>query len=458
MRKMGKRIIAALMALLLPLTAACSLVSVNEDRDNAQVVAKVNGVEITKGEFKSNFYYMYDMYVQLYSQFGMQEPDVETLKADTIDGLVSAEVMRQKGIELGFSNLTAEEQAQADADFEELWQSNVDYYITQAEADAASSGTTLTEEQLTAKAEELLLADMTASGMTKEEMKQGTIDQLVYSKLLEAVEAEVTVTDADIQAAYDLMLSEQKTKYAETPAAYETDAASATVAFIPPGYIRVKHILIKPDDTDEAYMEYTAKLETLQTEITDLGAQVGTLYSDSAGSEANQAEITALDAQITTKRAEETALKDEFFASLKPKADEALAKAKAGEDFDALVETYGNDPGMTVSPAKEEGYLLYADGPIEESGYDPEFTRASIALANVGDVSELVPTSFGYHIIKLVEKVATGDVPLDNIKEAIREQELTKKQSEHWTARQDEWVAAATVETFPDIVSDVGVA
>ena len=455
MREYGKKLIAILLAGLMLLFAACSLVSVNEDRDNAQIVAKVNGVEITKGEFRMAF----DEIIYYYSMFGMQvtQDNVAEIHATALDSLVLDEVVKQKGKELGYDQLTVEEQTQIDADFNEMWQSYLDSYKAQAEADAAEAGLTPTEAELNAKAEELLLADMSTSGMTKESMKQSSIDQEIYTKLLEATQAEVSVTDEEVQAAYDELLAAQKTKYAETPEAYETDAGSTTIAYIPPGYVRVKHILIKPDDTDEAYTEYTAKVETLQTEITDLGTQVGELYS--AGSEDNQAEIAVLDAQIAAKRAEEAALRNQFLASLKPKADEALAKAKAGEDFDALIEAYGNDPGMTASPAKEEGYLLSDASSADEGGtMDADFTRASMALANVGDISELVPTSFGYHIIKLVAKVASGDIPLNDIKEEIRETELATKQSEHWSARQEEWKAAATIETFPDIVSDVGLA
>ncbi len=435
--------------------AACSLVSVNEDRDNAQVVAKVNGVEITKGEFRIAF----DEIIYYYSMFGMQitQDNVAGVHTAALDSIVLDEVIKQKGKELGYDQLTAEEQTQIDTDFDDLWQSYLDSYKSQAELDAADAGLTPTEQELNAKAEELLLADMATSGMTRESMKQDSIDQHVYSKLLEATQAEVSVSDEEVKTAYDTLLAEQKTKYAETPEAYETDADSVTIAYIPPGYVRVKHILIKPDDDDEAYIEYTTKVETLQTEITDLGTQVGELYS--AGSDVNQAEIAALDAQIVAKRAEEAALRADFLASLKPQADEALAKAKSGEDFDALIETYGNDPGMTVSPAKEEGYLLSAASSVDEGGsMDADFTRASMALVNVGDITELVPTSFGYHIIKLVEKVASGDIPLDNIKEEIREEELADKQSDHWSAKQEEWKAAAQIETFPDLISDVGLA
>lgn len=453
MKKYRRMIVAAMMAAVMALGAACSLVSVNEDKDNAQVVAKVNGVSITKGQFKTTF----NELAYYYQMFGQQitQDSLPQLHTNVMDSLVLDEVIKQKGKELGYDKFTAEEQTKLDADFDEVWNNYLADYRTTAETEATNAGETPSAEELDKRAEEKLLADMQTAGMTKEQMKQDSADQLIYTKAQDAAKAEVSVTDDEVKTAYDEKLAEQKTKYAETPAAYETDAESAIVAYIPPGYVRVKHILIKPEDTDTAYTDYTTKVETLQTEITDLGTQVGALYAE--GSAEKQAEIAALDAQISAKKQEEATLRANFLASLKPTADEALAKAKAGEDFDKLIETYGKDPGMTVSPAKEQGYLLSKDSSVEAGGsMDTDFTNASMALANVGDITELVPTSFGYHIIKLVEKVAPGDVPLDTLKEKIREEALTAKQSDHWTARQDEWKAAAAIETFPDIVANVG--
>ncbi len=69
-------------------------------------------------------------------------------------------------------------------------------------------------------------------------------------------------------------------------------------------------------------------------------------------------------------------------------AEEVLARAKSGEDFDALVAEFGEDPGAT-----EEGYTF---GPGEMM---PEFEEAAFALG-IDEISEIVETSYGYHIIK----------------------------------------------------------
>ncbi len=71
-------------------------------------------------------------------------------------------------------------------------------------------------------------------------------------------------------------------------------------------------------------------------------------------------------------------------------AETVLARAKAGEDFHALIEEFGEDPGMV---GNEEGYYFTYDEMVAE------FEEATFALAE-GEISEIVETSYGYHIIK----------------------------------------------------------
>ncbi|MBS5702633.1 MAG: peptidylprolyl isomerase [Butyricicoccus pullicaecorum] len=78
---------------------------------------------------------------------------------------------------------------------------------------------------------------------------------------------------------------------------------------------------------------------------------------------------------------------------------EVQDKLAAGEDFDALMEQYGEDPGMKSSP---EGYLIDQDGATLDGSYMvSEFTEGATALA-IDEVSAPVESSFGWHIIKRV--------------------------------------------------------
>jgi hypothetical protein len=78
-------------------------------------------------------------------------------------------------------------------------------------------------------------------------------------------------------------------------------------------------------------------------------------------------------------------------ADAKKRAEEVLAKAKAGEDFTALVKAYSEDPGS----AERLGSL----GKFKRDGMVKPFSDAAFTL-KVDEVSGIVETPFGFHIIK----------------------------------------------------------
>lgn len=75
------------------------------------------------------------------------------------------------------------------------------------------------------------------------------------------------------------------------------------------------------------------------------------------------------------------------------KANEVLEKVNNGEDFDALIKEYGEDPGMEAQP---DGYFFTKGRMVQE------FEDAAYAL-EIGATTGLVETSYGYHIIKRLE-------------------------------------------------------
>lgn len=77
-------------------------------------------------------------------------------------------------------------------------------------------------------------------------------------------------------------------------------------------------------------------------------------------------------------------------------ADELLDRIHAGEDFDTLMQEYTEDPGIQSEPG---GYYFFR-GEMEET-----FEEASFALS-VGEISDVVESSYGYHIIWRCEKEA----------------------------------------------------
>ena len=73
------------------------------------------------------------------------------------------------------------------------------------------------------------------------------------------------------------------------------------------------------------------------------------------------------------------------------------AVIKGEKKFEILASTYSDDPGT-----KKDGGLFPFK--ISEKNVDESFKGASLKLKNVGDVSPIVKSSFGYHIIQLVSR------------------------------------------------------
>jgi peptidyl-prolyl cis-trans isomerase C len=99
-------------------------------------------------------------------------------------------------------------------------------------------------------------------------------------------------------------------------------------------------------------------------------------------------------------------------------AQETRAKVLDGADFNALAKELSEDP----SALRNGGHLDYFD----KAQMEPAFSAAAFALVNVGDVSEPVRSSFGYHLIRLEGRHPASVRPFDQVKGSILADERAK--------------------------------
>jgi peptidyl-prolyl cis-trans isomerase C len=105
------------------------------------------------------------------------------------------------------------------------------------------------------------------------------------------------------------------------------------------------------------------------------------------------------------------AVKDKDDATAAKQAQEVLAQLRAGGDFAALAKQYSADPGS----ADKGGDL----GFFAQGGMVPEFDQVAFTLRKPGELSDLVKTQFGYHILQLQERKPAGQQPFEDVKDAL---------------------------------------
>lgn len=103
---------------------------------------------------------------------------------------------------------------------------------------------------------------------------------------------------------------------------------------------------------------------------------------------------------------------DAEVAEIKVKADDILAQAKKkGANFEDLATKYSEDPGSKT----KKGDL----GWIQQGQTVPEFEKAAFSL-NKGEVSDLVKTQYGFHILKILDKENAHTKTFDEVKDSIK--------------------------------------
>ena len=131
-------------------------------------------------------------------------------------------------------------------------------------------------------------------------------------------------------------------------------------------------------------------------------------------------------------------------AASQSQAEEILAKVKQGEDFAELAKAHSAD---TFS-GENGGDLEWLEAGVME----PAFDDAAFALVNVGDSTELVKSSFGYHIIKLTELKAEVTKAFDEVKTELHATVSNNKAQDKFFELQQE-LARVSFE-FPDSLDD----
>ena len=125
--------------------------------------------------------------------------------------------------------------------------------------------------------------------------------------------------------------------------------------------------------------------------------------------------------------------------ALRKKAEGLLQRVRAKEDFAALARESSEDPGS----ARNGGDL----GAFGRGQMVPPFEQAAFAL-KPGEVSGIVETAFGFHIIKVTERIPARKLPFAEVKERLKAEMVQQKRQRAQQSYVNSLRAKAKIETF----------
>lgn len=227
------------------------------------------------------------------------------------------------------------------------------------------------------------------------------IERSVLDRLIQVQVLNAKATDADKAAGKEA--TEKRIAELKKQAGTE-DAFSARLTSL-----GMTEDELKSKMSEEIIAETVLKRE-LKVDVSD--EAVKKFYDENPGKFEKPEMVRAAHVLIGTKdQTTGTDLSDEQKTAKKKIAEDILKRAKAGEDFAKLAKEYSDDPG-----SKDKG----GEYTFPRGQMMPAFEAAAFSL-NTNQVSDIVETPYGYHIIKLYEKIPAKKIELDEVKDDIKE-------------------------------------
>lgn len=149
--------------------------------------------------------------------------------------------------------------------------------------------------------------------------------------------------------------------------------------------------------------------------------------------------------------------KDKFKTGEQIKASHILVKTeKEAKDVLAQIKSGGNFEELAKKNSVDSSSAKGGDlGWFGKGSMVPAFEKAALALKE-GQVSEVVKSDFGFHIIKLTGKRPAGTRPLEEVKEQIKGAIMPTKQQEVFQKIKEELKKTAKITVKEDVLNEMG--
>jgi peptidyl-prolyl cis-trans isomerase D len=362
-----------------------------------EVIAEVDGRDVTAGQFLQR----YNSQIQAYrTAYG---------------GQMSDQLLRQLGIDQQILQQMIDEQASL-VEAERLGLNVSDEELAQqifSIPGLQENGRFIGEQRY-----ELVLRSQIPP-MTKAQFEDNLRRNLMIDKLRAALTDWMTVADADVEREFKERNEKVKLQVVALTADRFRDQVTVTDADVA-AYFEMHTADYRIGEQRKVKMLVLDR-EQAQAKTIVPAADVQRYYNDNIAQYQTPEQIRASHILLNT------AGKDE--ATVQKQAEDLLTQVRAGADFAALAMKFSEDEGSKVNG----GDLDY----FSRGRMVPEFETAAFAL-QPGQVSDVVKSQFGFHIIKVVDKKAAVTRTFDEVRPQIEEQLKAQRTDQQLTARANE--------------------
>ena len=346
-----------------------------------EVVATVDGKEVTAGQFQRRFQTQMQAYQQAYG------------------GNVNPQLLRQLGIEQQILQQIVDEQAAlAEAERQRIRVSDEELAAQIFSFPVFQESGRFVGEQ---RYEQILRSQRPP--MTKGDFEENLRRSMMIDKLRSALTSWMSVSDAELQNEYKSRNEKVKLQLVALTADAFRDKVTVTDADVASYFESHKAEYRVGERRKVKFLVIDQEQVRQKTTVTP--SEVQAHYTQNIQQFQSPEQVRASHILLNTEG------KDE--AAVRKQAEDILKQVKAGGDFAQLATKHSQDEAS----AKNGGDLDY----FGRGRMVPEFESAAFGM-QPGEISDLVKTQYGFHIIKVVDKKPASTRTLDEVRAQVTDE------------------------------------
>ena len=364
-------------------------------RGNMDAVATVNGVKIPPAEFTRELHNRERYYQRMLGEHYEQLAASLNIKQQVLDQLIQRALLLGEAQKLGLK-VSDEEVRRKILTYES--------FLKDGKFDSQQY-------------EDILRSNHS----TPEQFEDQERSNLQIMKISDFIISSARVSDAELWNGYVMNADKVNLRYVAVGSDKYIDQVKVSDEEAAAYYAAHKDRFKLPEERSAQYLEFDAQTYADKAAVTD--DEIQKHYNENLATQFTEKEQVRA-RHVLIKVAQDAS--PEVREAAKIMAEAVLKKAKAGEDFAELAKRYSQD-----ETTKDKGGDL---GLFPKGRMQKTFEDAAFAL-NPGEVSDVISTSFGLHVIKVEERKAAREVSLEEAKPIIAK--MLKEQKEDQAASQE---------------------